>query len=231
MDRTALFDRLEAHGGTLVARNKRAGTFAVLGEGDVEEGGRTVVGYIPLAAAGRGGDALADRGWELTDRGYEREWPDRGALHRVAILRDVDQALDILAGPHGLTHRDFPLAHVSPIGSDSGYAQVGWVVAPLSALIGDALGTIALLFLHPDWLFGRDEPIATTVIGLLGGWVVAVIVAVIASLVVVGLGVMSVVERVPRLSRASGDIYLALMILVPAVVAAVTLWIAASANR
>jgi hypothetical protein len=231
MDRTALFDRLEANGGTLVARNDRAGTFVILSQGSVEEGAASIAGCIPLAAVGPDGDLLADRGWQATDRGLEREWPVRSSVDRSAILRDVDDAIDILSDRRGLRRADFPLAHVAPLSSDAGNFQIGCIVAVVSALVGNALATVALLLLHPAWLFGQAEPIGAIVGGLVGGWVVAFVVAVVGSLLVVGVGVMSLIERVPRLSRVSADIFFGLMIVVPAVVAAITLWSTASANR
>lgn len=223
---TALFDRLDASGGTLVARNDRAGALVILSLGSIEDDAGSIVGLIPLAAVGLDGEALAARRWQLTQRGLEREWPLRSAVDRSAILRDVDDALDILADRRGLSRANFPLVHVAPLSSDPGYFQVGCVVALVSALLGDVVGTAALLVLHPDWLFRTGDAISTSVSGLVVVWVVALVLSVIASLFLVGIGLMSILERVPRLSRSSPNIFIGLMLVVPATIAATILWFA-----
>ncbi|MEP6639747.1 MAG: hypothetical protein ABJC39_10400 [Chloroflexota bacterium] len=203
----------------------------ILSPGSVEEDAGSIAGLIPLAAVGLDSEALAARGWQMSRRGLEREWPVRSAVDRSAVLRDVDDAIDILSDRRGLTRANVPLVHVAPLSSDAGFFQVGCVVALLSAVVGDVVGTAALLVLHPEWLFREGDAIATIVGGLVTGWLVALVVAIIASLIVVGVGLMSLIERMPRLSRSSGDIFLVLMIFVPAVIAAITLWFTASLNR
>lgn len=234
---TALFDRLDRDGGTIVAHNRGVGSIVILTPGFIltvgsgEDDEPTMAGQIPLAAVGPDGDALVAQGWQLSDQGLEREWPIRSATDRLAILRDVDQAIDLLAARRGLTRASFPLRHVSPLSSDAGYSQVGCVLALVSALIGDLLGTAALVVFHSEWLFREGDPIGEIVGGLVTGWVVALIIAVVGGLFVIGVGLMSVIERIPRLARESPGIYIVLMMIAPAAIAAISLWWLASVNR
>lgn len=118
---------------------------------------------------------------------------------------------------------------IPPPGSDPGEAQVGCVVGLLSGVIGDAVGTAALLVLHPDWLFGDGESIATIAAGLVPGWAVALVVAVIASLVLVRL--MSAIAGDSPVRGFAQQLNVVLIFVVPAVLAAGTFWWLASVNR
>ena len=215
----------------VVAKYKRAGTVVILRPGSIETDQETVVGVIPTEAVGRDEQALVERDWQMTERGAEHEWPSRTAAERTAILVDVNRAIDILAGRRGLTRAQFPLAHETALGSDPGYAEVGCLVAPASAFAGALTATVALLILQPHWLFRPGDGVVTSIIGLAIGWAVTLAIAAILSLLFVGVGVMSVVERIPRLRRSAADIYLVLMVVLPAPIAAVALWLTASANR
>lgn len=112
--------------------------------------------------------------------------------------------------------------------SDSDFA-IGCVAGVVSGVIGDAVGTAALLVLHPDWLFGEGRSIVTIVAGLLPGWGIALVVAVVASLVLLRL--LSAIAGERRVPRSSQQLNVALIFVVPAVLAAVTLWWLTSANR
>jgi hypothetical protein len=117
------------------------------------------------------------------------------------------------------------------LNSDARYSPVGCVVGLVSALAGDLLGTAALLVFHSEWIFPEGEALVASLVGLVIAWGVAIVVALIVSLVGVGFGVMSLLERVPGANRSLGDIFLVLMIVIPALAAAITLWLTASVNR
>lgn len=118
---------------------------------------------------------------------------------------------------------------VSPPDSDSEESQIGCVAGFLSGVIGNAIGTAALLVLHPDWLFGDGESIVTIVAGLLPGWGIALAVAVIAGFALVRL--LSLITRGRRVRRSWQRANVVLVFVVPAVIAAGTLWWLASVNR
>lgn len=120
---------------------------------------------------------------------------------------------------------------VSPNGPDSGDSEftIGCLVGALSGVIGDAVGTGALLVLHPDWIFGEGRPLTTVLAGLVPGWAVGLVVAVLVGLLLIRL-----------MSRAAGDSpatdeaakrNVVLIFVVPALIAAGTLWFLASVNR
>jgi hypothetical protein len=117
----------------------------------------------------------------------------------------------------------------TPAGSDPDESQIGCIAGLLSGVIGDAIGTAALLVLHPDWLFGDGDPIVTIVAGLAIGWGVAVVVAMIAGLALVSL--MSAIAGRRPMDGATQRMNVVLIFVVPAIVAAGTLWLAASVNR
>ena len=94
-------------------------------------------------------------------------------------------------------------------------------------LVGVGVGTVALLLLHPTWIAREGDPLGTVVTGLVIGWVVAIAVAILANVILVS--VMSALERAR--GRAPTRLNVALIFVVPAAVAAVTLWLAASVNR
>jgi hypothetical protein len=118
---------------------------------------------------------------------------------------------------------------VAPAGSDESELAAGCLAGVLGGVIGDAVGTAALLLFHPDWLFGQGDPIITIVSGLAIGWGVALVVAAIAGLALVSL--MSAIARRRPMDGASQQMNVVLIFVVPAVIAAGTLWLAASVNR
>ena len=105
--------------------------------------------------------------------------------------------------------------------------KIGCVVGALSGVVGIFVATAALLILRPEWISREGDQTGTVVAGLAGGWAVALIAAVIAGLVLVAQ--MSGLERVR--GRAPTRLNVVLIFIGPAVVAAITLWIAASVNR
>ena len=117
----------------------------------------------------------------------------------------------------------------SPPDSDSEEAQMGCVAGLLSGIIGNAIGTAALLVLHPEWLFGDGESIVTIVAGLLPGWGIALAVAVLAGFVLVLL--LSLITRGRRVSPSWQRFNVVLVFVLPAVIAASTFWWLASVNR
>lgn len=105
--------------------------------------------------------------------------------------------------------------------------KIGCVVGALSGVVGIFVATAALLILRPEWISREGDQTGTIVAGLAGGWAVALIAAVIAGLVLVAQ--MLGLERVR--GRAPTRLNVVLIFIGPAVVAAITLWIAASVNR
>jgi hypothetical protein len=117
----------------------------------------------------------------------------------------------------------------SPPDPEPEESQVGCVAGILSGVIGNAIGTAALLVLHPDWLFGDGESILTIVAGLLPGWGIALGVAVLAGFVLVRL--LSLITRGRRVRRTWQRFNVVLIFVVPAAMAAGTLWYVASVDR
>jgi hypothetical protein len=113
-----------------------------------------------------------------------------------------------------------------PDGDDADVA-IGCLVGFVMGLVGAVVGTVALLLLRPTWIAREGDPIGTIVAGLLIGWAVAAGVAGLANVLLVAL--MSARER--GHDRAPSRLSVALLFIVPAIVAAVTLWLAASVNR
>ena len=94
-------------------------------------------------------------------------------------------------------------------------------------LVGAVAGTVVLLLLRPTWIAREGDQIGAIVVGLLIGWAVAIAVAGLANVLLVAL--MS--RREPVTGRAESSLNVALAFIVPAIVAAVTLWLTASVNR
>ncbi len=107
--------------------------------------------------------------------------------------------------------------------------RIGCVAGILSGVIGDAVGTAALIVFHPDWLFGTGDPIGRVVAGLAIGWAVALVIAVIAGMVLVRL--MSMRAGNGPASSGTATFNVVMVFVVPAVIAAGALWIFASVNR
>ena len=112
-------------------------------------------------------------------------------------------------------------------GSSSDDLTIGCLVGLVMGLAGVGVGTVALVLLRPTWIAREGDPFGTVVAGLVIGWAVAVAVAILANVILVS--VMSALERVR--GRAPTRLNVALIFIVPAAVAAVTLWLTASINR
>jgi hypothetical protein len=223
----ALLDRLERGGGTVVARARR-GAFVVLSRASRPVGGTRVTGLIPEAMIGPDMDQLVARGWLAGQRGLEREWSAATASGKSTALREVGEAIDILAERRGMSRRDVVLQYESPLGSDPGYAQAGFLIAGLGGLIGNGMATVALVLSHPDWIDRGGAGAA--VVGLAIGWFVALVIAVVAGFIV-AVAITSVFDRSQRTERHSVPLYYVALFSVPLVVAAATLWLLASVNR
>jgi hypothetical protein len=104
---------------------------------------------------------------------------------------------------------------------------IGCLVGLVMGLVGVAVGTVALVLLRPTWIARDGDAFGTVVVGLVIGWAVAIAVAIVANLILVS--VMSARERAR--GRAPTRLNVALIFIVPAAVAAVTLWLTASVNR
>ena len=110
--------------------------------------------------------------------------------------------------------------------ADDSDVTIGCLVGFVMGLVGAVVGTVVLLLLRPTWIAREGDAIGTIVAGLVLGWVVAVV-AILAAVTLVAL--MSARERVR--GRAPARLNVALIFVVPATVAAVTLWLTASVNR
>lgn len=108
---------------------------------------------------------------------------------------------------------------------DDSDVPIGCLVAFVMGLVGAVVGTVVLLLLRPTWIAREGDAIGTIVVGLLIGWAVAAGVASLAGVLLVAL--MSARAR----DRAPSRLNVALILVVPAIVAAVTLWLTASVNR
>ena len=106
---------------------------------------------------------------------------------------------------------------------------MGCVAGVLSGIIGNAIGTAALLVLHPEWLFGDGESILTIVAGLLPVWGIALALSALAGFVLVLL--LSLITRGRRVSPSWQRLNVVLIFVVPAVIAAGSFWWLASVNR
>ena len=112
-------------------------------------------------------------------------------------------------------------------GPSSDDLTIGCLIVLVMGLVGVGVGTVALLLLRPTWIAREGDPFGTVVAGLVIGWSVAIAVAILANVILVS--VMSALERAR--GRAPTRLNVALVFVVPAVVAAVTLWLTASVNR
>ena len=104
---------------------------------------------------------------------------------------------------------------------------IGCLVGLVMGLVGVGIGTVALVLLRPTWIAREGDPFGTVVAGLVIGWAVAIAVAILANIILVSA--MSALERAR--GRAPTRLNVALIFIVPAAVAAVTLWLTASVNR
>ena len=111
--------------------------------------------------------------------------------------------------------------------ADNSDVTIGCLVGFVMGLIGAVVTTVVLLLLRPTWIARESDPIGTIVAGLLIGWAVAIGVAILADVILVAL--LSARERVR--GSAPSRLNVALLFIVPATVAAVTLWVTASVNR
>ncbi len=111
--------------------------------------------------------------------------------------------------------------------ADDSDVTIGCLVGFAMGLVGAVVGTVVLLLLRPTWIAREGDAIGTIVAGLVIGWAVAIGVAILAAVMLVAL--MSARERVR--GRAPARLNVALIFVVPATVAAVTLWLTASVNR
>jgi hypothetical protein len=103
----------------------------------------------------------------------------------------------------------------------------GCGVGCVMGLVGVTVGSVALLILRQAWIVREGDTIDTIVAGLAIGWFVAVAIAILANVILVA--VMSAMERVR--GHAPHRLNVGLLFVVPAVVAATALWLAASINR
>jgi hypothetical protein len=121
------------------------------------------------------------------------------------------------------------IEEVTPPEPGSGEFRVGCVAGLLSGIIGNAVATAALIILHPDWLFGTGDPLGRIIAGLAIGWAGALVIAVIASLVLIRLISLRAGDA-PASSRTAA-FNVVVIYVVPAAVAAGAFWLFASVNR
>ena len=112
-------------------------------------------------------------------------------------------------------------------GSSSDDLTIGCLVGLVMGLVGVGVATVALVLLRPAWIAREGDPVGTVVAGLVIGWAVAIAVAIVANVMLVS--VMTALERIR--GRAPTRLNVALIFIVPAAVASVTLWLTASVNR
>jgi hypothetical protein len=104
---------------------------------------------------------------------------------------------------------------------------IGCVTGFVMGLVGAGVGTASLFILRPTWVAREGDSFGAIVAGLVLGWAVAVAAAIVATLILVG--VMSSLGN--ACDRAPKRLNVALVLVLPAAIAGVTLWLAAAVNR
>ncbi len=115
-------------------------------------------------------------------------------------------------------------------GPDPGTGQIGCAFAVVGALVGDLIATVVLVIVHPDEIFPNGPDLTTALIALGIGWVVAFGLAVIVSVIVVGIGLTRVVGRLTARAREPLPLVAAAWLVCAMVIAGTALWILAGSN-
>jgi hypothetical protein len=206
----ALIDR----GGVVWAFRYRYGTVLTLSHVVTHQGATAIDGFVANGDSGLDRDELMSLGWRPTAGGLKRSWVLYPDLNLSALRRDVDQAIGILAARRGQPPSAYPLVYRAPGQSDAGFGQVGCLLALLSAVAGDILGTAAILFVEP----GRASVLGPLLAVITGGFIVPL---------ATGDVVPELVGRIARLRSNAENVGYLWMLIAPGVVAAVTVWLVA----
>jgi hypothetical protein len=226
----ALLERLEHSGGQVVARIRRGRLLITLSLATGRPGTRAIIAEIPRDLVERALDELTERGWHGTAAALQRTWSSGTQSEKATVVRDVDEAIDILVRQRGMSRDDITLYWRSPLQADGGYGQVGCVLAIVAGLVGNALGTAALVAFHYDWIARSGSAPLTNVISLVIGWIVSLVAAVVAGPIAAEM-LSSLLDRSPRTDKYAVNVFFAGTIVLSMAVAGGALWLLASVNR